>query len=370
MLSNPSPAVDDDGRVAFLASILPSTPGLNNQGLWVDEPGAGPRLVIRTGSSIGTHGVDFIDTLRINNQGEIAFGARDTPAGGGATLQGIFVEQPNGAFRKVVVPGDDAAAAGPGMTIGVVNSFSLGFNDQGQSVFHSGVSGPGVGSLNDQAIWLADPMNGLQLVMREGARAPHPSNEPDTFYGFPQNFQLNNNGSVVFMTNLLEAGQIQSTRQSIWLRSTTGELDRIIADGDELAVEVGGQIQTREVSSLRFIDTKTIPTPHYFNDTEQIAFMATFTEGGGGMFVWSPPSSADFNQDGAVDAADYIAWRKSSNSNVGYDAWQANFGTSHSVDATSGSSVPEPTTSLLLALGAYSLLIARVKVGANSRCLG
>jgi hypothetical protein len=314
--------------------------------------------VIRTGSTIGAHGIDFIDALRINNQGEIAFGARDNPVGGGATLQGIFIERADGSFRKVVVPGDTATGAGPGLTIGSVNSFSLGFNDQGQSVFHTSVSGPGVGSLNDQAVWLDDPIAGLELVMREGDPAPHPSNEPDTFFGFPQNFQLNNNGSVVFMTNLLEAGQIQSLRQSIWLHSADGELERIIADGDELAVEINGQTEMREVSSLRFIDTKTTPTPRYLNDAEQIAFMATFTGGGGGLFVWSPQLSGDFNQDGIVDAADYIAWRKSGNSDVDYEAWLANFGTNHSVESNSNSAVPEPSASWMLALVALIMVHA------------
>jgi hypothetical protein len=215
-----------------------------------------------------------------------------------------------------------------------------------------------LGSLNDQAIWLDDPTAGLQLVMREGDPAPHPSNEPDTFFGFPQGFQLDNNGSVVFMTNLLEAGQIQSLRQSIWVRSADGELERIIADGDELAVEINGQTQMREVSSLRFIETKTLPTPRYFNDAEQIAFMATFTGGGGGLFVWSPPLSGDFNEDGVVDAADYIAWRKSGNSDVDYDTWQANFGTSHSVESPSNSAVPEPSASWLLTLGALIMVYA------------
>jgi hypothetical protein len=61
----------------------------------------------------------------------------------------------------------------------------------------------------------------------------------------------------------------------------------------------------------------------------------------------------DFNNDGKVDAADYVVWRKQSLSAEKYQEWRANFGAA----AGSGSAlplgespaVPEPTTILLLA---------------------
>jgi hypothetical protein len=76
----------------------------------------------------------------------------------------------------------------------------------------------------------------------------------------------------------------------------------------------------------------------------------------------------DFNEDGVVDAADYVTWRKNNGggtalpndgglgtpiSQAHYDLWAANFGDSAPGGGSGGlgAAVPEPTTGLLLALG-------------------
>lgn len=61
----------------------------------------------------------------------------------------------------------------------------------------------------------------------------------------------------------------------------------------------------------------------------------------------------DFNYDGIVNAADYVVWRKTDGSDVGYNAWRANFGTtlgsgsSQFADLPLSSAIPEPTSALL-----------------------
>jgi hypothetical protein len=64
----------------------------------------------------------------------------------------------------------------------------------------------------------------------------------------------------------------------------------------------------------------------------------------------APELAGDFNQDGAVDAADYVVWRKSSGTQDSYDVWRAHF--SQSLGSGLGHStspvVPEPATMLLL----------------------
>jgi hypothetical protein len=67
----------------------------------------------------------------------------------------------------------------------------------------------------------------------------------------------------------------------------------------------------------------------------------------------------DHNQDGSVDAADYVMWRKTDSGNIqGYDDWVANFGESLGSGGRSGA-VPEPTTAVLVLLGACAALIRR-----------
>jgi hypothetical protein len=60
----------------------------------------------------------------------------------------------------------------------------------------------------------------------------------------------------------------------------------------------------------------------------------------------------DFNADGKVDAADYVAWRKTDNTPAGYTLWRTNFGrTAGSGSALSA--VPEPASAALVAFGLF-----------------
>jgi hypothetical protein len=79
--------------------------------------------------------------------------------------------------------------------------------------------------------------------------------------------------------------------------------------------------------------------------------------------AWSAVAAlpGDFNDDGNVDAADYVVWRQIDGTQTGYDAWRANFGRALSVGSGSvgyplGASaeplpaaVPEPATRALFA---------------------
>jgi probable HAF family extracellular repeat protein len=64
----------------------------------------------------------------------------------------------------------------------------------------------------------------------------------------------------------------------------------------------------------------------------------------------------DYNVDGAVDAADYVVWRKDVDPQVGFNVWRANFGASLGVGNGSAipsaeplsANVPEPSTFALL----------------------
>ncbi len=64
--------------------------------------------------------------------------------------------------------------------------------------------------------------------------------------------------------------------------------------------------------------------------------------------------TGDFNQDGAVDAADYVVWRKSGGSQDGYNAWRTNFGRTagRGAGASTNAAVPEPASLILMILAA------------------
>jgi len=66
--------------------------------------------------------------------------------------------------------------------------------------------------------------------------------------------------------------------------------------------------------------------------------------------VATPVLLGDYNENGIVDAADYVVWRKNDGTQEGYDMWRANFGRTAGTGAAGSASaaVPEPATLLLL----------------------
>jgi Tol biopolymer transport system component len=65
----------------------------------------------------------------------------------------------------------------------------------------------------------------------------------------------------------------------------------------------------------------------------------------------------DFNQDGSVDAADYVAWRKSVGTQDAYNLWRAHFGQSagSGTGDRTNATVPEPVSALLLLMGTLAI---------------
>jgi serpin B len=73
----------------------------------------------------------------------------------------------------------------------------------------------------------------------------------------------------------------------------------------------------------------------------------------------SPDFDGDFNDDGVVDSADYVAWRNDDGTQAGYEAWRANFGRSVGTGALSNSAVPEPAAGFPILIAAAVILMRR-----------
>ena len=92
-------------------------------------------------------------------------------------------------------------------------------------------------------------------------------------------------------------------------------------------------------------------------------------------FFMAPSLPGDYNNNGAVDAADYVIWRKNvglnatlPNDAVGgvigashYSQWKSNFGAFRTMGGGPpvGTAVPEPSTLLLLLAAAASIVCQR-----------
>jgi hypothetical protein len=90
----------------------------------------------------------------------------------------------------------------------------------------------------------------------------------------------------------------------------------------------------------------------YFDQSTVHGFIAQVSEPG------------DFNNDGTVDAADYIAWRKNGGTPAAFDTWRMNFSTSLVVGSGSAlpsaaplsAAVPEPGTLALMGMSAFAFI--------------
>jgi hypothetical protein len=69
----------------------------------------------------------------------------------------------------------------------------------------------------------------------------------------------------------------------------------------------------------------------------------------------------DYNNNGVVDAADYVLWRKNDGTPAGYHTWRTHFGqiAGSGAGATAIAAVPEPATLVLLKFAAAGWCLGR-----------
>jgi len=243
-------------------------------------------------------------------------------------------------------------------------------NDAGQVLTNSLLTGNGVDDSNREGFFLWDALGNVTLVQRNGDHAP--GTPTGTFFASLLNdpfttFVLNNAGQVALSQRLGGAGVDSTNDHGIWATDETGALQLVARKGDELEVAPS---DFRTISDLTLVSANGHSNGWIsgFNNVGQIAFWASFTDGTQGVFVSNKVATVpgDFNFDGTVDAADYVAWRKGLRtlySPSHYDIWRANFGSS--LGSGSGSAlpsaeslsaaVPEPATLALLILAATSI---------------
>ncbi len=77
----------------------------------------------------------------------------------------------------------------------------------------------------------------------------------------------------------------------------------------------------------------------------------------------------DYNASGAVDAADYVVWRKTNGSQAGYDLWRSNFGRTagSGTGISAAAAVPEPANILMVLTASLAASITGSRRLAGSR---
>jgi hypothetical protein len=82
----------------------------------------------------------------------------------------------------------------------------------------------------------------------------------------------------------------------------------------------------------------------------EILGSVTYVAGPGGL-------PGDYNNDGAVNAADYVVWRKNIGTQDGYNLWRTNFGRTSGSGSLAGGAIPEPSLlAMLIAVAAAGFM--------------
>lgn len=159
-------------------------------------------------------------------------------------------------------------------------------------------------------------------------------------FNVPTQFISNNNFGTM--------GVVAPTVENGWI---LGALDSQFA-GYHLATEFGPVVTEGLFNEGVMFDT----TAGKLGITTE-RFPVTFQA----AFVPEPAATGDYNNNGKVDAADYIVWRHGNGSVADYNLWRAHFGeTSVGISSAADdvTSVPEPST-IVFAIPAVAVLPTR-----------
>jgi hypothetical protein len=137
--------------------------------------------------------------------------------------------------------------------------------------------------------------------------------------------------------------------------------------GREMALDADGNLFISAFdSTITYIPASAAQNPGTLTDNSSVFWYQSTSAAtsfvGIDIGFGEAAADADYNNDGTVDAADYVAWRKSPASfggdPAGYDAWKQQFG-QPSPGAGGGGAVPEPASMTMLAIGLAALCFRR-----------
>lgn len=229
------------GHVAFGENLGgPGVDTTNNSAFWTQlEPGGPLSLVSREGDQAPGYAPGVVRVGdqplggRPNARGEVTFTHfLDGPGIDSTNNQAIWSGRP-GEVTVRVRKGDPAPQAGAGVSF---NGF-FGFMEQGPDaiVFDSVLTGIGVNSTNDRAVW-TESGGSIDLVAREGQQAPGlGANQVfDSFWPY----QFNEAGALI-SSHVRGDGIDGSNDQGVWL-SRNGTLELLVWDGDPPVIDDPG----------------------------------------------------------------------------------------------------------------------------------
>lgn len=164
---SPGPQVNGSGEILFFSELQGPgvTIAVNNFALFYQSQSE-RLLVARSGDAVSRSEASFFSgnfrSIQFNDAGQVAFTDTLRGPGGG----GVFLWDDSQIYSLVLV-GDEAPVAGQDVFF---NNFldSLALNNLGEIAFRSGLSGEGVDETNDVGVFVTATGSATQLIVRTG----------------------------------------------------------------------------------------------------------------------------------------------------------------------------------------------------------
>jgi PEP-CTERM motif len=165
--------------------------------------------------------------------------------------------------------------------------------------------------------------------------------------------------TVSFSNATPEGAALTLADEVHWAQLMAGSQSTASGDGlTSLAGQVGRTFDLFDWTGVTPTGAFAVSSPYTWN-------LANLYTTGEVTLTAIPGLPGDFNQDGSVDAADYVVWRKGAYTQADYLVWRAHFGQTAfsgaalpAAGATS-SPVPEPATLVLLMFAATGWCLLR-----------
>ena len=271
------PAVGGGGHIAFTAAASGGT------SIITGTAGGAMSVLARSGTAApGTSSTftSFADDLHVDTTGRVAFKATLSGTNNGvASPQAFFLATPALGVTMVARGGDPAPDL-PGAHLSQLLTAATRANDNAQLAFRATISGAGVDSTNNQAIF-AGPAGAVRLIARTGDPVP----DADPVTSNPKLFALSqplisDDGLVAFHATF--DGSL-SPANGIFVTDAAGELFTLVRSGQQLVVD--GTPHT--VRDLRMQSDD--PNASALSGAGHLVFSATFTDDTSAVFVTTLP---------------------------------------------------------------------------------
>ncbi|MEZ6318681.1 MAG: GC-type dockerin domain-anchored protein [Phycisphaerales bacterium] len=296
---------NDAGDVAYLATLAGSgVSGANDVALYLGTAGAVAPVLREgdalTGALAGTM-VKGFTAAGLDDSGRVVQLITLDGTGVGSLNDTAIVGVTSGAVTSILREGGQAPGMGAGVSVAFLEIY---VHPSGHVAFVGVLEGAGITAADDAVLYAGDGTT-FAPVAREGDPAP---GIPSALLGtYLQGVRVNAAGQAAFVAGLTGPGVTSSNNQALYLTDGAGNTELIARTGDPFDVDDTAGTDLRTPISIQFtVSSDTHHLRSSLGDGGDVVFTLFFSDGSMGVFGASLGSAcpADVNGDGVLNLDD------------------------------------------------------------------